>query len=102
MGLLETTFAGLHSNPGARLSIYLDFDGHTQEHWPSQVPSGGRTVTIPPFFPGVPWTWTTSQLAKVEDVWRRAAEDFAPFDVDITTDHPGSFEGFRGPSRSDR
>ena len=36
-----------------------------------------------------PTTFTDSERAVVIDVWRRVAQDYAPFDVDVTTQDPG-------------
>ena len=42
---------------------------------------------------GTPSTFSASELAVVQDAWQRVAEDYAPFDVDVTT-------GTRAPQRS--
>lgn len=38
---------------------------------------------------GSPSTWSAAELADIVAIWRSVAEDFAPFDVDITTEDPG-------------
>ena len=42
---------------------------------------------------GSPTTWSASALDVVADVWRRMAEDLAPYDVDVTTEEPALFDG---------
>lgn len=69
----------LESNPGASGVLYLDFDGETvtDPNW-----NGGSTiVAAPAVVGGVAITNT-----QITDVWNRVAEDFRPFDVNVTTD----------------
>lgn len=40
---------------------------------------------------GNPNSFSAAEQAVVSGVWRRMAEDFAPFDVDVTTEEPTSF-----------
>jgi hypothetical protein len=35
-------------------------------------------------------TWSADELADIVAIWRAVAEDFAAFDVDITTEDPGA------------
>ncbi len=37
-----------------------------------------------------PTTFNTAEREAVQSVWQRVAEDFAPFDVDVTTQDPGA------------
>jgi hypothetical protein len=39
---------------------------------------------------GSPATWSADELADIVAIWRAVAEDFAAFDVDVTTDDPGA------------
>ena len=77
----------LHSKPGSSRVIYLDFDGHvtTNTAWNS---SYGATITSPPYGDTDP-NFSDSELTRIQAMWRQVAEDFAPFDVDITTEDPG-------------
>lgn len=82
---LDQTFK-LHSKPGSAAVIYLDFDGFqlgTGTSW-----NRGNFANIAPFR-GVTNTGA-SDLAKerIQRIWQRVAEDFAPFDVDVTTEEP--------------
>ena len=36
-------------------------------------------------------SFSSTELASIAAIWRRVAEDFAPFDVDVTTESPASF-----------
>ncbi len=81
------TFA-LSSNPGASRTIFLDVDGHDMtgsqwdvEGWPDGV--------YPAFdLDGDPGSFSTAERAVIQQVWARVAEDFAPFDVNVTTAAP--------------
>lgn len=81
---------GLNSKPGAPRTIYLDFDGHTLTNtaWNgTNVPNGFQVL---PFDSnGNPSTFSSQELATIKAIWERVAEDFAPFDVNVTTQYPG-------------
>jgi hypothetical protein len=64
----------LSSRPSAVAVLYLDFDGEivTDPRW-----NGGQTINA------APSALTNTQIT---DAWRRVKEDFAPFDIDVTTD----------------
>ena len=81
---------GLSSKPGADQTIFLDFDGHIVEntYWNSR--NGGAAIHAQPYSTDAdPFTFTTSELDRIEEIFRRVAEDFAPFDVNVTTVDPG-------------
>ncbi len=85
---LEQTFV-LHSRPSSKRKIYLDFNGHTTtgSAWNSSY--GVDPVVSPAFdLDGVPGTFNAAELAMVQNIWRRVAEDYAAFDVDVTTEQP--------------
>ncbi|MBI1373068.1 MAG: LEPR-XLL domain-containing protein [Phycisphaera sp.] len=95
-GLLSTvplseTFT-LHSNPGASKVIYLDFDGHITSGtiWNSNFNGGADIVTPAYDIDGDPSTFTNTELQRIQYIWQRVAEDYIPFDVDVTTQDPGS------------
>ncbi|MFM7399263.1 MAG: PKD domain-containing protein [Verrucomicrobiota bacterium] len=77
----------LHSRPGAQLIVYLDFTGHTTSNTPWNSP--GTSFTTPPYsIDADTATYNDQEHAAIQSVWRRMAEDFAPFDVDVTTEEP--------------
>jgi hypothetical protein len=82
---LSDTFK-LHSKPGAQRVIYLDFDGHTATG--SAWNSG--TIVAPPFdLDGIVSTaFSSTELNRIQMIWQRVAEDYAPFNVDVTTEEP--------------
>ncbi len=79
----------LHSLPGANRVIYLDFNGHNvsgtswnDEGLPAKTYAGLNFDGNPDF--------SAAEQDVVQDVWQRAAEDFAPFRIDVTTEDPGA------------
>jgi alpha-tubulin suppressor-like RCC1 family protein len=62
------------SRPSATAVLYLDFDG--------------ETVTDPDWNNGNPITALPSLLSnsQITEVWKRVSEDYAPFNIDVTTD----------------
>jgi hypothetical protein len=88
---LDQTFK-LHSLPGSKRVLYLDFDGYTLSGtaWNSSY-NGGATIVAAPFdFDGSPSTFSTTELQRIQNIWKRVAEDYAPFDVDVTTEEPAA------------
>ncbi len=85
----ESTFV-LHSRPGAAHTIYLDFDGHVTQgtRWNTQY---GMTSIVSPSFDtdGDPSSFSSAERTLIQQAWDGVAEDFRPFDVDVTTEDPG-------------
>lgn len=83
---LDQTFL-LHSKPGAQRTIHLNFTGATLTGTAWNTTAGVATITAQPFdIDGVPGTFSTAELQRIQAIWQRVAEDFAPFDVDVTTE----------------
>ncbi len=82
---LENTFL-LASRPSATKTIYLDFDGFESvgNAWVHDIdfPAFNRS--------GSSDTFSDSELIEIQKVFQNVAEDFAPFDVNVTTQDPGS------------
>lgn len=74
----------LHSKPGANRVIYLDFDGHH-----SFNNSWGHDIEFPAYnTAGTAASFSTSELNEIITWWLYIKEDYAPFDVDVTTEEP--------------
>ncbi|MEO8272357.1 MAG: M12 family metallo-peptidase, partial [Aureliella sp.] len=88
---LTNTFL-LNSNPGANHRIYLDFDGHTTSgtNWNTYF-NGGQNIVSPAFdIDGNANSFSNAELERIQWIWERVSEDFMPFDVNVTTQDPGS------------
>ena len=84
---LDQTFA-LHSRPGAKRTVYLNFKGAvlTGTAWNG---SGGTITALPFDSDGhVDTNFADSELERIQYIWQRVAEDFAPLDIDVTTEAP--------------
>lgn len=89
---LEQTFA-LHSRPGSPRTIYLDFDGASVDGtwWNGDDGGGLPSTTVPAFsLDADRSTFNDDERRRIQDVWARVSEDFAPFDVDVTTAPPAA------------
>ncbi|MCU0748473.1 MAG: M12 family metallo-peptidase [Akkermansiaceae bacterium] len=81
-----------HSRPGAPNVLYINFSGEnvTGTAWNTEI---SRTS-----IPTVAFS-TDADLANFSDaeqivikrIWQRMAEDFAPFNIDVTTERPATF-----------
>ncbi len=79
----------LHSLPGSSYRIYLDFDGHTttNTNWNSYW---NTTSFYSQAFSTDPYAaFTEAELLRIQQIWARVAEYFAPFNIDVTTEDPG-------------
>src|SRR5215469_6320685 len=77
----------LNSDPGAPHTLYLDFHGEPSEYW------GLQTVPATPAYDvdGDPTTFSSQELANIQEIWSRVAEAFSPFNVNVTTVDPGNW-----------
>lgn len=73
----------LHSNPTATKTIFLDFDGYQINNTPWE---NGGALSLRSFYS----TFDTTALTEIQRIWQRVAEDFAPFNVNVTTQDPGT------------
>jgi len=81
----------LHSRAISPKKIYLDFNGHTTAgtYWNTSFASGAAFDTPPFDLDGTPDSFNATENSRMQAIWARVAEDFAPFDVDVTTEDPG-------------
>lgn len=79
-----------HSKPGAPWTIYLDFDGETgfrSSAWGMNARNTLGLTTDADFL-----NFNADEQAIISRTWGRVAEDWAPFDVDVTTRRPISID----------
>jgi len=88
--VLSLTVPAFSSLPGADHTIYLDFDGETVQStsWNSYY-NQGTLVAQAYDIDGDSSTFNSTELARIEEAWKRTAEDFRPFNVNVTTVDPG-------------
>lgn len=86
---LADTFK-LHSRPTATKTIYLDFDGNTTVGTSWNRAYNVATINSPAYDPDNNGpSFTNAELTRIQGIWQRVATDFAPFDVNVTTEDPG-------------
>jgi len=88
----------LHSRPGANRVIHLDFDGHTDTtpgYWKDGAASPAYNISG-----NNPAIFEENERNHIIEIWQRVSEDFAMFDIDVTTEDPGT-EALRKTSSSD-
>ncbi len=87
--LTEEFVFNLSSNPTSTYTIYLDFDGHitTGTLWNR---SYGNVETPPYDRDGNVSSFSQAELHDIYEIWLRVSEDYAPFDVNVTTVEPTS------------
>jgi hypothetical protein len=85
-GIPLDDFLSLESVPGADKTIYLDFDGHhsVNDGW-------GHNIVFPAWDrSGGTGTFTDTEKQEIISTWLEVSEDFAPFNVNVTTMDPGT------------
>lgn len=83
---LADTFR-LASRPGAKKTIYLDFRGATVTNtaWNE---SYGASFVAPPFSIDSDPAFSAAEQERIQKAYAKVAEDYAPFDVNVTTAVP--------------
>ncbi|MEL6897379.1 MAG: Ig-like domain-containing protein, partial [Planctomycetota bacterium] len=87
---VEGNVPQLNSKPGADQTLFLDFDGHIVRDTLWNRRNNNLPIHAAPYSTdGDTTTYTASELNRIEEIFRRVAEDFAPFDVNVSTVDPG-------------
>lgn len=81
-----TAVPALNSLPGATVSLYLDFNGDNTPSYGSYSPG----VTPAYDQDGDPTSFSAGELASIQSIWSYVAEDYAPFNINVTTVQPSS------------
>lgn len=78
----------LHSRPGSTKKVFLNFQGGVI----SGTAWSSTTLTALPYdTDGNPAVFGDAERRVIADIWHRVAEDYAPFDIDVTTERPATF-----------
>jgi uncharacterized protein YdeI (BOF family) len=83
----------LSSNPNAKAKIYLDFNGNTTTGslWNSWIAPGKNIITPAYSIDADTTTFNDAELTAIGQIWQRVAEDYAPFNIDVTTVDPNNY-----------
>lgn len=85
--LLSLSVPQYSSLPSAPSTLYLDFDGNYEAVW-----GGYQEVETPAYdLDGNTQSFNAQELAAIEEIWARVSEDFAPFNLNVTTIDPGGW-----------
>ncbi len=79
----------LHSRPNATRKVYLDFDGH-QVSGSAWNDASHPSISVAAYTQDGSPAFSDAELDVVQEVWARVAEDYAPFNIDVTTQDPGT------------
>lgn len=95
-GIPLTDFLSLNSNPGSSRTIFLDFDGHSVPAgtlWDDVSYGNGGDPIVSGEYPAFTMDGSASfsnlEKQAIINAWAAVAEDYAPFDVNVTTEFPG-------------
>ncbi len=76
----------LNSLPNAPAKLFLDFNGRVTSSWGLY-----SNITTPPFDQdGDTTTFSSGEIAAIQEIWARVAEDYAPFNINVTTVDPNT------------
>ena len=84
---ITATLPLLHSLSTSSKKIYLNFVGCSTRNW------GGYANAYSPAYDsdGNTASLSTAEANAITEIWKRVSEDFAPFNLDVTTEAPSSF-----------
>ena len=92
VGTLADAFL-LHSKPGSANTVFLDFDGDT---FTNTAWGAGTFVALAFSSDADRTTFSSTERNQIVEIWHRVAEDLSPFDIDVTTEAPASFNSRTG------
>lgn len=87
------TIPVLNSLPGAAKSLFLDFDGDVQQVWhrTDNVQQTYTNVTAGQFNLDHTAGFSNAEASAMKKIWAIVADDYAPFNINVTTVAPPSF-----------
>jgi hypothetical protein len=97
---LPANVFALESRPTSTRVLYLDFNGHTANDPVWGGAGYSSQIVSAPFDADGISGFSLAEQATIFEVWQRVAEDYRPFDVNVTTRDPG-IEGLRRTSIAD-
>ncbi|MFO1528231.1 MAG: zinc-dependent metalloprotease family protein [Kiritimatiellia bacterium] len=80
------------SKPGSANVLFLDFDGHVITGTDWNITLARDPFTALAFSTDADYTtYSDAEQAAIKRIWQRVAEDYAPFDINVTTKLPATF-----------
>lgn len=91
-----SSIPALNSDPGSPNTLYLDFHGEPSQNW------GFQSIPATPAYDidNDPTTFSSQELANIQEIWSRVSEAFSPFNVNVTTVDPGNWDLTGGRSQN--
>jgi hypothetical protein len=81
-----------HSRPGAPNVLFLNFSGATVSNTAWNTSLGRSSIPAVAFSSDTDLsTFSDAEQTAIKRIWQRVAEDYAPFNVDVTTERPATF-----------
>lgn len=81
-----------HSRPGAPNILYLNFCGETVTNTQWNTTEGRTQFQAIPFdTDSDTTTFSDNEQRAIRNIWERVSEDYAPFNIDVTTERPSTF-----------
>lgn len=81
-----------HSRPGAPNILFLNFAGESVSGTAWNTSLGRTNIPAVAFSTDSDFTtFSDSEQLAIRRIWQRVSEDYAPFDVDVTTERPATF-----------
>jgi hypothetical protein len=80
-----------HSRPGAPNVLYLNFSGETVSNTEWNTELSRAEIPAVAFSTDTDrTTYSEAEQLAIKRIWQRVAEDYAPFNIDVTTERPGT------------
>lgn len=88
--ILNSEVFSLSSNPGASKTIFLDFDGYdtSATAWNNQGADSIASIPVFSLDATVSTAFSQAELDAIKEIYLRVAADYAPFNVNVTTQTP--------------
>jgi hypothetical protein len=81
-----------HSRPGAPNVLYLNFAGETVSNTAWNRSLNRSSIPALPFsIDSDTTTFSEAEQLAIRRIWQRVAEDYAPFNINVTTERPATF-----------
>ena len=80
-----------HSRPGAPNTLFINFSGESVSGTLWNTSLGRSVIPAQAFSTDADFAnFSDSEQLAVKRIWQRVAEDYAPFDIDVTTERPAT------------